>query len=106
MPSLIYINEKLTDAVYRLAVGPGDVRARLISVLPKLLLLIGSDLPAKQKKDLDWIQMKITEKNRSPYGYDDTRSLRRMRNSTGSKIAERIVCLQDEVSMLIESKKH
>ena len=91
MASLLYFNEKLSDAVIELATGPGDVRSRLYSILPKILILSGYSLPPELKKELNWIQDKLTEKNKTQYGYDLGRTLRRMRNNTGSKIAERIV---------------
>jgi hypothetical protein len=104
MPSLLYINEKLSDAVYKLATGPGDVRSRLYSILPKILILSEHSLPPELKKELNWIQNKLTEKNRTQYGYDLGRTLRTMRNNTGSKIAERIVDLQFRVEELIEEE--
>ncbi len=46
----------------------------------------------------------MTEKNQTEFGYDDGRSLRLMRNSTGSKIAEGIVDLQYKINDLIEAE--
>lgn len=105
IPSLLYINEKLSDAVYKLATGPGDVRSRLYSILPKILVLSGHSLPPELKKELNWTKDKLTEKNRTQYGYDQGRTLRRMRNNIGSKIAESIVDLQFRVEELIEEKR-
>jgi hypothetical protein len=102
---LLYINEKLSDALHILATGPGDVRSRLITACPKILFLSGSSLPEKLKEELDWIQKKLTEKNEGPHGYDKFRTLRRMNNSTGSKIASKILNLQCEVDSLIEEYK-
>ena len=105
MASLLYINEKLSDAIIILATGPGDVRSRLYSILPKILILSPFSLPAELKKELNWIQDKLTEKNKTQYGYDRGRTLRRMRNNTGSKIAERIVDLQFRVAELREEER-
>lgn len=104
MSSFQYINEKLSDAVYMLATGPGDVRARLFTALPKILVLSSAELPPDLKNDLDWIQKKLTEKNEGPYGYNRGRTLRRMQNITGSKIAKRIVDLQFRVEILLEEE--
>jgi hypothetical protein len=103
--SFHYLNEKLSDAVYELATGPGDVRSRLFSILPKIILLSGYGLPSELNSQLLWIQNKLTEKNKTDYGYDRGRTLRRMRNSTGSKIAERIVDLQFRIEELIEDEQ-
>jgi len=48
-----YLNEKLSDAVYILATGPGDVRSRLYSALPKILVLSDYGLPKNLKKTLN-----------------------------------------------------
>jgi hypothetical protein len=104
--SLRYLNEKLSDAIYILTTGPGDVRSRLYSALPKLLILSGFCLPSELECDLKWIQQKLTERNKHEYGYDDGRSLRLMRNSTGTKIAERIVRLQWRINDLIEEERN
>ena len=56
MASLIYVNEKLSDAVITLATAPGDVRSRLSSILPKILFLPGNCLPSELEKELDWIR--------------------------------------------------
>lgn len=103
--SLIFINEKLSNVVYELATGTGDVRSRLFSILPKILFLSGHDLPPELEKDLDWIRYKLTEKNKAQYGFNKGRTLRRMRNNTGSKIAERIVDLQFRVQILVELER-
>ncbi len=105
MASLLYFNEKLSDAVIELATGPGDVRSRLYSILPKILILSGHSLPPELKKELNWIQDKLTEKDKTQYGYDLGRTLRRMRNNTGSKIAERIVDLQFRVAELRKEER-
>ena len=87
--SLHYLNEKLSDAVYKLATGPGDVRSRLYSILPKIILLSGYGLPSELNRQLLWIQNKLTEKNKTDYGYDRGRTLQRMRNSTGTVVSQR-----------------
>jgi len=105
MASLLYIDEKLSDAVIKLATEPGDVRSRLRSILPKILILFEPSLPPELKKELNWIQDKLTEKNKTQYGYKIDRTLRIMRNNTGSKIAERIVDLQLRVAELLEEER-
>ena len=104
MASIHYPNEKLSDAVYQLATGAGDVRSRLYSILDKIIILPEYSLPTDLKDELLWIKNKLTEKDKTQYGNDRGRTIRRMKNSTGSKIAERIVDLQSRICDLIEEE--
>lgn len=101
---LIYAAEKFSMAVYRLAIGPGDVRSRLREAFDEFHPVQSSLLPEDIKKEYDWIFEQLTKRERR--FERDSRldaTLYRMWNSTGVKIAERIVKLKRSIDELLES---
>jgi len=88
--------EKLSDVERRLAVGKGDVRERLRSAYKKLRMLREEECPPEMRRDFRWVMQQLTrygperDPDGTPFrsGIDHTMS--RIRNSTGSRIAERI----------------
>ncbi len=101
---LIYASEKFSMAVYRLAIGPGDVRSRLREAFDEFHPVQSSLLPEDIKKEYDWIFEQLTKRERR--FERDSRldaTLYRMRNSTGVKIAKRIVELKWRIDELLES---
>jgi len=85
-----YALEKFTKAVYSLATGPGDVRSRLWDAYMDFHAVREKNIPEQLRKDFDWIMKMLTKRESL---YDEGRAkatLRRMRNQTGVKIAEKI----------------
>ena len=104
-----YALQKLELAIADLATGPGDVRSRLGGVyLAHLHVLTEADFPPALRPDWKWVMSKLTRM--PPLLNDDgdvvsssvDRTLHRMRNSTGTKIAERLVELRDRLRAHLE----
>ena len=104
MPSLQYINSKLSDAIYTLTIHEGDARKRIAAVLPKLKILNPNTFPSNLVKDYKWV-METIERGRS-------KALRNMpdytlphiKNSTASKVIAKIVKIQDEIQVLLDKE--
>lgn len=90
------MREKLYVGVQTLAVGPGDVRSRLLGAFMSFHTLRVEDFPLELQRDWKWVMMKVTR-----FGpiYDHKGNVRkgsvehtmeRIHNSTGAKIARRI----------------
>jgi len=94
--------EKFNSAVYRLAVGEGDVRNRLQRVYPELRRLREVEVPPEHWQELSGILHALTAKgpmldrDGSPIQSAIEHTLGRMRNSTGRRHAERIYRLVSE----------
>lgn len=101
-----YAYEKFNDALRSLAIGPDDVRHRLRPVFYHLRPLTEKHLPDHLQEDHRWILMQLTrlgpvkdkEGNVIRNALDNT--LDRIRNSTGTKIAERIFHIYFELNSL------
>jgi hypothetical protein len=101
---LIYASEKLTRAIYLLAIGPDDVRSRLREAFDELHPIQSSLLPESIKKEYDWIFERLTRCE--PRFERDSKldaTLYRMRKSSGVKIAKSIVELKWHIDELLES---
>lgn len=88
--------ERFYLALEQLATAPGDVRSRLERAYSHLDGLLLRELPGDLRTDFEWIKRMLTR--REPRWEDDNRikaSLARMRNSTGVKIAKRILKLKE-----------
>ena len=103
-----YALEKFNRAIYTLATGREDVRRRLLHVFRGELMMIRQEhLPERCRDDFQWIEKTITKFDESSKGqkeyfqtpngrYDHLipgrieATLRRIKNSTGEKIAEKI----------------
>ncbi len=85
---------KFNSAVFELATGPGDVRSRLWKAFLEFSPVTEKDLPEYLRDDYRWIKkMLVRYKDRVHYrGSGDVQTtLYWMRNTTGSRIAEKIV---------------
>ena len=84
--------ERLYLAVLHLSVGKGDVRSRLITVGDDLFPLLETDFPEELQDDFKWVQMQMTkyESKYPQFSGDVEVTMRRIKNSTGQKIAEKI----------------
>ena len=90
-----YGRVELTQAVCALAVGEGDVRSRLKSAFHYLAQVREDQLRPDVKADFEWVMKTLVEKD--PPGDWWSRvewNLHRMRNSTGARIAKRIVSIE------------
>lgn len=105
--SYSYTNEKLTQAVYLLAVGSGDVRERLISAYMEFHTLTENDFPEELKKD--WLDINKALTKYPPFiDYKGDvaigsvgMTMRRIKRKTGVKIAQKIVNLQYKIADLV-----
>ena len=104
MPSLQYINSKLSDAIYILTTHPGDARKRLAAAFPKLSRLNPNTFPETVKKDYKWVRDTI-ERGRSKVklGFPD-HDLPHIHNSTASKVIMKIVDIQDKIQILFDEE--
>ena len=100
--SLMYANEKLTSAVHILAIGQGDVRSRLWHAYLEFHPLRKEDLPVDLQVDYEWILKQLTRYEPNELELNAGRgvvqaTLSRIKNSTGARIAQRIVELSSKI---------
>lgn len=99
-----YAKEKLWDAIQSLAIGPKDVRARLIRAYLSCHTLRPEHFPDELKKDWQWIVKQLTRyepiynhKGEVRIGSVEN-TMNMIKNTTGSKIAGKILYLYDQLS--------
>lgn len=89
-----YAYSKVSESVSILATHPGDVRKRLYAAYSCLCEASPEMLPPHIRPELEWVQEQLT-RFPSRYGEGSLQAtLRHIRNSTGVKIAKRIVLVQ------------
>ena len=96
-----YVYGKLSETVYRLAVGEGDVRGRLKWACEVYNSFDSSLLPTELHEKWDWIN---SELSKFPPNYGKTAqeiTLLKIRNSTGSKVAKAIVSLKSALEQYL-----
>ena len=102
-----YADEKLSKAIRLLAVLPGDVRSRLLVAFNEFHPLKEDDFPPKLQKHYRWVIKQLTKRgpmlNHKGEAYRGSveNTLSHIRNSTGAKIADRLLMLHDEVAEAI-----
>ena len=80
----------------RLALGKGDVRDRLRSAYKVIRILHEEEIPSALRKDWHWVMKQLTkygpevDRVGTVYATAIDHTMSRIRNSTGSRIAERI----------------
>ena len=90
--------QRVFQAVECLCTAPGDVRTRLRWAVMILLPLQVQEFPEHLQGDFDWIRSQSTKyKSERPHEGDLEATMRRIKNSTGEKIAERIFKLYSEI---------
>lgn len=98
----LYAREKLSQAVYELAKGPGDVRSRLFAAYLVFHPVQPRDLPEELRADYEWI---VTMPTRYPKRFERegaiNHTLSRMQNRTWVKVAQRIVYLSDRLRAIL-----
>ena len=92
------VKERVYKAVEHLCTARGDVRARLRVAVMTLLPLQAQEFPEHLQEDFRWIRSQSTkyESERPHEGTLDA-TMRRIKNSTGEKIAERIFKLYADI---------
>ena len=106
-PDPFYALGKFGEAVYALATEPGDVRSRLYPAFICLLPVRADDLPPALGQDLEWVTEKLTsKKSRFPEMEGDLlATLRSIRNSTGVKVAKRIVTIESRLRGVLYAER-
>ena len=95
-------SELLSEAVMDLAIGPGDVRSRLIVAAGPLRMVPAEGLPQDLRAEWESIVTDLSSRERtSPYESEVGHTVSRMKNKTGAKIAEQIVSLHAKLEILI-----
>lgn len=105
-PNYFYAYEKFSDALSSLATGPYDVRQRLRSAYWHFRPVNKTHLPEELHDDYQWVLNQLTRFD--PVIGRDGKVLRgavdetldRIRNTTGSKIAQRILYIYHQLNWL------
>jgi len=97
-----YAREKLQQAARILATGRGDVRSRLRRTYRHLRVLRADDVPNDSKGDLQWVKSAMVRygpkvDQHGPLFDALEHTMRRIRNGTGQKIAERICLMHSKL---------
>ncbi len=106
-----YALSKLSNAVYYLAIGEGDVRDRLKTAYEEFHPVSEDDFPPTLRADWRWIKGQLIRMG--PVRRQDgsirmgalDNTLSRIRNSTGAKIAKRIIKLQYDLEDHLREEK-
>jgi len=100
-----YAYSKISEAVNILATHPGDVRKRLSAAYCRFCEASPEMLPPHIRSELEWVREQL---NRFPARHGEgtlQATLRRIRNSTGVKIANRIVLVQALLESYLASQR-
>ena len=87
-------------AVQHLCTARGDVRARLRGAVMTLLSLQAQEFPEHLQGDFDWILSQSTKYESEPHEGTLDATMRRIKNSTGEKIAKRIFKLYADIQYI------
>lgn len=86
-----YALGKFSEAYYQLAIGPGDIKTRLLAASDKFMAVSPEMLPSEIETHIIWIQNQLM---RFPSIGDEGEvkaTIRRIHRSTCVKIAKRVV---------------
>jgi hypothetical protein len=105
-----YALEKFYNAMYSLAVGPGDVRARLVDASLSFIMLTEQDFPEHLRADWRWICEQLTRFG--PLRDRDGKVMRgsvdwtmwRIKRATGVKIAKRVMHVYHELEQHVNPR--
>ena len=91
--------ERVFLSVKHLCTAQGDVRKRLVGAVTTLVPLLAREFPEELQADFDWIMAQSTKyKSQIPeYEGNIEATMKRIRNSSGEKIAERIFSLYSRI---------
>lgn len=104
-----YAHQLLSQTVDSLAVGPGDVRSRLLNAYQIFHPLTPEHLPEHLRDDFKWVMNQLTSRDPRTNSVGDVFksnvqvSLEHMKNSTGAKIAERLLRLHYAIESYVKS---
>ncbi|MBI1323371.1 hypothetical protein GC170_09310 [bacterium] len=107
--SMQYVQFQLQLAIRMLALGPGDIRSRLLDAYYPLHTIQKEDLPPHLQKDWQWITKQfirfgpVKDQTGKVWIGVVEHTMRKIRNNTGVKIVERIILLDDELQKWIET---
>ena len=105
-PRHLYAYEKFTSALRSLAIGSGDVRDRLSGAYMHFHPVQKKHLPEDLHSDYEWVKSQLTRFDPVVNSQGEVvrgsvaETLRRIRRSTGVKIAERIFHIYNELNWL------
>jgi hypothetical protein len=104
---LNWAREKYGDAVEALATGPGDVRSRLRYVFDQYLVIEPEMVPDEDgvRDDIRWIHAQLARWPATEWQSAAHRTLDRIRNSTGSKIADRVVTVRAKLDEIARRRR-
>lgn len=105
-----YADQLLARTVDTLATAPGDVRSRLLAAYSTFHPLTPAHFPESLRNDFEWIIKQLTK--REPYinSAGEVKkgsvqvSLEHMRNSTGVKIAEKLLRLHYAIDSYVNPR--
>lgn len=98
-----YLRGKLRGVIYALAVGPEDIRKRIVQVYHGLFNLRKDQFPENLQSDWEWIKKELTKFG--PILREDGSILRgaventcsKIKNKTGVKIAQKLVDMYESL---------
>ena len=105
-----YAHQLLFQTIDSLATGPGDVRARLLVAYETFHPLTPAHFPVHLREDFEWVIAHLTknEPRLNCEGFVQKSSvqvsLKRMRNSTGVKIAETLLRLHYAIDAYVNPR--
>lgn len=108
LSSYSYTNQKLSVAVYLLAIGAHDVRNRLINAFQEFHTLREKDFPDTLKEEWNWIMQELTRfgpiyNHRGEVAIGSVENtMRHIRTSTGVKIAKKLCDLESKIKYHIK----
>lgn len=105
-----YAHQLLSQTVDLLATGAGDVRSRLLEAYSVFNPLTPEHFPEPLRKDFEWVMKKLAKCG--PYINTEGEiikgavqvSLEQMRNSTGVKIAKKLLQLHYDIDRYVNIK--
>ena len=97
-----YFYGKVSEAVQRLAVGTEDIKDRLIGAGQVFLCVMPEGVPEELREDVKWVRDQLTRFQ--PIGSEGAlrATMRRIRKSTGVKIAKRILYIHAQLQGYVE----
>jgi hypothetical protein len=106
----VYASEQLLKVINILATDPGDVRSRLLAAHESFHPLTPDHFPEHLREDFSWVMAQLTTQQPQLDHEGNVRkgrvqvSLGRIRNSTGAKIAQRLLALHYAVDAYVDSR--
>jgi hypothetical protein len=91
--------ERVYVSVKHLCTAQGDVRGRLVGAVTILLPLLAREFPEELQADFDWVITQSTKYDSQIPQYQGNieATMKRIRNSTGEIIAERIFSIYSRI---------